>query len=47
MHYADNSITFQDRFIVDPGVEEWEVLAWENNSTVVNGASAIFLARVV
>jgi hypothetical protein len=47
MHYSDNIITFQDRFVVDPGVEEWEVLAWANNATVVNGASATFLARVV
>ena len=47
MHYADNIITFQDRFVVDPGVEEWEVLDWANNTTVVNGASATFLARVV
>jgi hypothetical protein len=47
MHYGANNIVFEDRFVVDPGVEEWEVLAIANNAVVNEGASASFLARVV
>jgi hypothetical protein len=47
MHYADNAIAFQDRFVVSPGVEEWEVVTFANNAVVGNGASPTFLARVV
>jgi hypothetical protein len=47
MHYADNSMNLLDRFIVTPGVEEWEILARTNNGIVTRGASPTFLARVV
>jgi hypothetical protein len=47
MHYANNTMNFEDRFVVDPGVEEWEILACSNNPTVTTGASPTFLARVV
>lgn len=47
MHYADNNITYNDRFVVTPGVEEWEVISFANNATVDFGASACFVARVV
>lgn len=47
MHYADNNITFNDRFVVTPGVEEWEVIAFANNTTVDFGASPCFVARVI
>lgn len=47
MHYANNTLNFEDRFVVDPGVEEWEILYCANNPTVTTGASPTFLARVV
>ena len=46
-HYATNSISTEDTFVVSAGVEEWEVLAFSANSTVVNGASPLFLARMI
>lgn len=47
-HYATNVFGFQDKFIVTPGVEEWEVLSFAN-ATLGNGTtpSPAFLARVV
>jgi hypothetical protein len=47
MHYADNTIVHGDKFIVEAGVNEWEVLRFANNIVVVDGASPAFLARVV
>jgi hypothetical protein len=47
MHYENNTLNFEDRFVVDPGVEEWEILSCSNNPTVTTGASPTFLARVV
>lgn len=47
MHYADNTTAYGDKFIVEAGVNEWEVLQFANNAVVVDGASAAFLARVV
>lgn len=47
MHYANNNIAFQDKFIVSAGVQEWEILDFANNSVVNDGASPMFLARVV
>ena len=46
-HYATNSISTGDTFVVSAGVEEWEVLAFAANSTAVNGASPLFLARMI
>lgn len=47
MHYANNTLNFEDRFVVDPGVEEWEILICTNNATVTTAASPTFIARVV
>jgi hypothetical protein len=47
MHYADNNITLLDTFVVSSGVEEWETVSYENNAAVNDGASPLFLARVV
>jgi hypothetical protein len=47
MHYANNNITLLDTFVVSSGVEEWETVSYENNGSVINGASPTFLARVV
>lgn len=47
MHYANNTLNFEDRFVVDPGVEEWEILTYGNNPTVTTAASPTFIARVV
>jgi hypothetical protein len=47
MHYANNTLNFEDRFVVDPGVEEWEILTCTNNVTVTTAGSPTFLARVV
>lgn len=47
MHYANNTLNFEDRFVVDPGVEEWEILNCTNNATVTTAVSPTFLARVV
>jgi hypothetical protein len=47
MHYANNTLNFEDRFVVDPGVEEWEILDCTNNFVVTTAASPTFIARVV
>lgn len=47
MHYANNTLNFEDRFVVDPGVEEWEILDCTNNAVVTTAASSTFIARVV
>ena len=47
MHYSDNTLVFEDRFVLEPGVQEWEVIACANNATLNFGASASVLARVV
>jgi hypothetical protein len=47
MHYENNTLNFEDRFVVDPGVEEWEILRCTNNTVVTTGASPTFIARVV
>lgn len=47
MHYADNTVDYGDRFIVQSGLNEWQILAFANNSNVITGASATFLARIV
>lgn len=47
MHYADNNISLLDTFVVESGVEEWETMSYANNSFVDDGASPLFLARVV
>jgi hypothetical protein len=46
-HYANNTMVRGDKLIVTASVEEWEILAVNNNSTVTSGASPMFLARVV
>jgi hypothetical protein len=46
-HYANNTLAELDRFIVTAGVEEWEVLAEANSSTITTGASIALAARVV
>lgn len=47
MHFADNTMAFQDKFIVTTGVEEWEILNTVNNSVLTEYASPNFLARTV
>lgn len=47
MHYADNGTAYGDKFIVQAGVNEWGVLQFANNSTVNDGASPAFVARIV
>lgn len=47
MHYANNNITLLDTFVVSSGVEEWETMSYVNNTSVNDGASSTFLARVV
>lgn len=46
-HYASNSFNLEDTFVVDPGIEEWEVLSFANNSSIGTSASPLFLARIV
>lgn len=46
-HYATNSFSQGDTFVVNSGVEEWEVLSFSSNSSAVTGASPLFLARTV
>jgi len=46
-HYATNTFSPGDTFVVSAGVEEWEVLDFAANSTAVNGASPLFLARMI
>jgi hypothetical protein len=46
-HYANNTMTVQDKLIVTSGTEEWEMLSVSNSGTVTTGASPMFLARVV
>jgi hypothetical protein len=47
MHYANNTIGYGDKFVVSAGTEEWQVIAAANNATLNDGASPVFLARVV
>jgi hypothetical protein len=47
MHYADNTIQYGNKFIVQSTINEWETISIANNDSVVDGASAAFLARVV
>lgn len=47
MHYADNGTAYGDKFVVQAGVNEWEVLQFANNAVVVDGASPAFVARIV
>lgn len=47
IHYANNTLTALDRFIVSAGIEEWEILLPANNGTANTGASLAFCARVV
>lgn len=46
-HYATNAFSLGDTFVVNPGVEEWEVLDFKANNSAVTGASPLFLARTV
>jgi len=46
-HYATNSFSQGDTFVVSAGIEEWEVLDFAANGSAVTGASPLFLARMV
>lgn len=46
-HYATNSFSLGDTFVVTAGVEEWEVLDFATAGSAVTGASPLFLARMV
>ena len=46
-HYATNSFSQGDTFVVSSGVEEWEVIDFAANASSVTGASPLFLARTV
>lgn len=46
-HYATNTFSPGDTFVVSAGVEEWEVLDFAANASAVTGASPLFLARMI
>jgi hypothetical protein len=46
-HYATNTFSPQDTFVVSAGVEEWEVLEFTGAASTVTQASTLFLARTV
>jgi hypothetical protein len=46
-HYANNTMTVQDKLIVTASTEEWEMLSVANNTTVTTCPSPMLLARVV
>jgi hypothetical protein len=46
-HYATNTFSPGDTFVVSAGTEEWEVLDFAANTSAVTGASPLFLARMV
>lgn len=46
-HYATNTMSVLDKFVVTAGVEEWEILSCVNNATAGTGASLAFAARIV
>jgi len=46
-HYATNSFSQGDTFVVSAGTEEWEVLDFAANTSAVTGASPLFLARMI
>lgn len=46
-HFATNTFSPGDTFVVSSGVEEWEVLDFNANASSVTGASPLFLARTV
>jgi hypothetical protein len=46
-YYADNIMVRGDKFIVNAGIEEWEILDVANNATKTSGASAAVVARII
>jgi len=46
-HYATNTFSPGDAFVVTLGVEEWEVVMWSSNTWPGEGASPLFLARMI
>lgn len=46
-HYATNSFSQGDTFVVSAGTEEWEVIDFYASSSSVTSASPLFLARMV
>jgi hypothetical protein len=46
-HYATNTFSPGDTFVVSAGTEEWEVLDFAANGSAVTGASPLFLARMI
>lgn len=47
MHYSNNNMALQDTLVVSSGSEEWEMINVSNNATFGEGASPMFLARIV
>jgi hypothetical protein len=47
MRYDANDIALGDRFVAQTAINEWEVLNFANNTTLNDGASASFLARII
>lgn len=45
--YANNTMAVGDTFVVTAGVEEWEILAFRNNSFANTSASVALAARVI
>jgi hypothetical protein len=45
-HYANNTMSYQDKMIVSAGTNEWEILDVNNTSATVTSAKPMFLARV-
>ena len=46
-HFATNAFNPGDTLVVSSGVEEWEVLDFAANTSIITGASPLFLARTV
>lgn len=47
LDYGNNDIAIGDKFIVQSGINEWEVVGFANSSNLNDGGSVMFLARIV
>ena len=46
-HYANNTMVHGDTLVVTAAAEEWEIIDRANNATATDGASPLFLARLI
>lgn len=47
MYFADNTLAYGNRLVIQSAINEWEILKVTNNAAVNDGASPLFLARII